>query len=161
MLFEVADFLDVVFAVHHDDGRLVRLRFFLREERVAHDDDRVARLDEARGRAVQAEDAGAALARDDVRLEARAALVVDDLHALVLEDAGRLHERAVDRDAAHVLEVRLRDFRGVDFGFQKVEDHASSPRMMLSIRRVLPMKTAMARRLCSVTVVVSWSAGYV
>ena len=59
-------------------------------------------------------------ARDDVRLETRAALVVDDLHALVCEDAGRVHERAVDRDAAHVMEVRLRDMRRVDFGFQEI-----------------------------------------
>ena len=75
------------------------------------------------GRAVQADDAAARLAGDDVGLQARARLDVRDLDLLVLQDARGVHELLIDGDRADVVNLGLRDGGAVDLALEHVENH--------------------------------------
>ena len=112
----------VVFVDKDDAGR-VGLDLVAVHQRIAHDDDLVARGHAARRRAVEADHATAALACDDVGLEALAVVDVDDLHLLVLADARSLHQVLVDGDAANVVKLGLDDGCAVDLALQHVQKH--------------------------------------
>src|SRR5690606_17237371 len=81
-----------------------------------------------------------------VGLETGAIVDVDDLHLLVLEDVGRLHEEGVDRDRALVLEVGAGHGRPVNLGLapHTLHDSPAQFRIKLSISRVSPTKPATA-----------------
>jgi hypothetical protein len=83
---------------------------------VAHDDDFVAGVDEMRRRAVHANDAGIALAFDDVSFQTRAVGIVYHLHFFARPEAGLFQQGFVNGNAAHVIEVGLGDGGFVNFG---------------------------------------------
>ena len=64
---------------------------------------------------------------DDVRLEPRAVVDVDDGHLLAGQQIGRLHEVLVDGDGAHVVEIGLGDRGPVNLRLQHGAEHGVSP----------------------------------
>ena len=85
------------------------------------DDERVADRDLVRGGAVDANHAGAGFAREGVGDETLAIGDVPHMDLLELHDVHALHQRAVDRDTADVVQVGVGHARVVDFASQ----HAS------------------------------------
>ena len=84
-------------------------------------------MHEMRGRTVDAEHAGAAFALDDVGLEPGAVRHVDDRDLLSGEQVGGVHQVAVDRDGADVVEVGVRDGGAVDLRLQHGAEHGLQP----------------------------------
>ena len=123
MLLVARDAGDLVRIVHEYDVRARGLGLLGIYLRIAHDDDLVAHLDTMSRGAVQADHAAAALAGDGVGLQAAAVVDVGDLHALVLQDAGSVHEVLIDGDGTDVVHLGLFDRGAVDLAFQHVEHH--------------------------------------
>src|SRR4029077_13511942 len=109
------------------DLRLVDAGGGLLEPGEGGDDDQIARGDEMRGGTVHADDAAVGLALDRVRLEAIAVRHVPDRDGLVREEVGRVHEAAVDRYLALVVDVGLGHRDTVDLGPYHLSHHRSVP----------------------------------
>ena len=158
-MLATANFFDVVLAVDHDDGRFVCIELFGCHQCVADDDDDVVRLDEAGGRAVEAYRTAAALSANDVRFKSCAVVVVDDLYFFVRAYSRCIEEIFVDGDTAHVVEVGFGDGGAMYFGFECFYEHADTSKMVLSMRRVVPIRTASARSALGSMVSVTSSDG--
>src|SRR5467141_2114869 len=117
---------DLVLLVDEDDRRNVTQKLLALHDRVREDDHRVADVRETRGRAVQAYHARAPRAPDGVRVEPLPVVHVQDLHLLVREDIGRVHQLCVDRDRSLVIEIGLGDGGAVDLGLESGQAHAST-----------------------------------
>src|ERR1019366_9263530 len=114
---------DVVLRVDVDDVRTAHLGLGFRRPAVVGDDDQVARPDEVRGGAVDADLAGAALAGDDVRGEPPSVRDVVDVDLLVLEEPRGFDQRHVDRDRPDAIDVGARDGGSMDLTQQKMSQH--------------------------------------
>jgi len=115
-----------VLCLHVHDARLVGGELVLGVARVGDDDDRVAALHEPGGGAVDRHHARAPLARDRVRLKARAVVDVEHVNLLVLEDVGGLEQVGVDRDRPDVVQVAVSDRRPVDLRLEHRSLHHAS-----------------------------------
>jgi len=98
-----------------DDGQRER---GLTDRGAGGDDDEVALAHLVRCGAVHAEDAGAALARDRVRLEALAVRHVPDVHGFVSDQITTVHQVLIDRHAAFVVKVCARHRGAMDLSPQ-------------------------------------------
>ena len=111
-------------------------------QRIGGDDDDIADLHLARRGAVQADAAAAAFALDDVGLETLSVIDVHNLDLLAFDHVGGLHERLVDGDAPHVVQVGLRDRYAVDLRFDDFNLEFHYRIRILSIKRMSPACTA-------------------
>src|SRR3990172_10314548 len=124
---------DAVSFVDVDDARLQPARLLVRHHVVAQDDDGVALVNQARGRAVDHYLPGAGRALDDIRLEPRAGVHVQQVDLLVRQEAGRLHEDGVHRHAPFVVEVGVGDPRPVYLALEH-RPHQLVPRIKKPFR---------------------------
>ena len=85
---------------------------------VGHDDDDIARLYKTCCRSIEADDARATLATDDVGLQACAIVVVDDLHLLACDQVGSLEELLINGDAPYIVKVGFGDGDSVYVGLE-------------------------------------------
>ena len=106
-----------------DNARLEGASLLEIHERIGYDYDRIAHDNLACSRAIEADAAAAALATNDVCLETLAIVIVHNLHLLACNDSGRIHQILVDGDAAHVVEIRLRNGDTVQFRLQYFYHH--------------------------------------
>ena len=83
--------------------------FFEIQQGVGGDDYDVAHLHLACGRAVQTDRTAAPLSFDNLGFEAFAVIDVQYLYFFAFDHVGRIHQLFVDGDAAHVVQVGLRD----------------------------------------------------
>src|SRR5215203_505757 len=90
---------------------------------VGHEDDDITRRAEPRARAVQLHDPGTGLAGNEIGLQPRAVVDVDDLHALVRQHVGRFHQRTVEREATLVVQVGPGERRAMDLGLAEDTAH--------------------------------------
>ncbi len=79
---------------------------------------------------------------DDVGLETLSVVDVHNLDLFALDDVGRLQKRLVDGDAAHIMQIGLRDRYAVDLGFDDFNLEFHYRIRMLSIKRMSPACTA-------------------
>ena len=114
---------DAVVGVDEDHAGLAGARLGVVHLPVADEDDEVAGVHQPGGRAVDADDAGAARAGDDVGLQAGAVGDVDDRDLLALEQVGGVHEVLVDGDGADVVQVGLRHGGAVDLALEHGAEH--------------------------------------
>ena len=129
--------------VGENDPRAELLGVLEIHQRVGCDDDHVAHLHLACRGAVQAHAAAVALAFDRVGLETLSVVDVHDLDLLAFDHIGGFHERLVDGDAAHVVQVGLRDRYAVDLRFDDFNLEFHDRIQILSIKRISPACTAM------------------
>src|SRR5690349_13988864 len=131
----------------HDLGD-VALGLGLVHDPVADQDDQVAGVHEVRGRAVDPDDAAAALAGDHVGLQPGAVGDVHDRDLLAGQQVGGVQQVLVDGHRADVVQVGLGHRRAVDLGLEHRSHHAGTPSVTgtLSIRRVLPARAATSSR---------------
>src|SRR5262245_16425533 len=111
------------------------------------DDDEIARLDEMRRRAVDADDAGVGRSCERIGLEPRPLRDVPHAYGLVRDEVGRVHEAAVDGDGALLFDVGLGHRGAMDLGPHHLACHRDSPsgtRTRLSISRTPATHTASA-----------------
>src|SRR5688500_2288650 len=116
----------VFFVDDYDAGR-VGGEFGGRRVDEGEDDELVADLGESGGGAVDADDAGAGLAGDDVGFEAVSVVAVGDEDGFVGEEAGGFQQVAVDRDAPVVIDVGVSDGGPVEFCLEEFGQHSSPP----------------------------------
>jgi len=116
-------FGDGVFFCGDDYTRAVGFCFIGGGIDPADDDELVASLCEASGCAVDADDACAGGAGDDVGFEAVAIVAIGDENGFIGEQAGGAEEVGIDGDRAVVVHVGLSDSGAMDFGFEKSEKH--------------------------------------
>src|SRR5688500_1895818 len=117
---------DAVPVVHEDDLRIEsggELRLLV--VGVADDDHMVARGTEPCGGAVELDRAAPPISLDDVGLETGAVVHVDDLDLLEGEDVGRVHEVAIERQAALVMEIGAGEDAAVDLGLAHRAAHGA------------------------------------
>ena len=144
-----------VVGVDEDDNRLSRAGLFLVHLPVGDEDDEVAWVHQPGRGAIDADDARAARAWNDVGLEAGAVRDVDDGHFLARVEVCGVEQVLVDRDRTDVVQVGLRHRRPVDLAREHGAEHQQScsrgraDRSMLSIRRVVPTLAATTIRLPS------------
>ena len=115
--------LQFVLLVGEHNRRLETLRLFEVHGGVGDDDHDIADGGFAGGGTVQTDHTGIFRPFDDVGLQPFAVVDVQHLHFLVLDHVGGLHQRFVDGDAAHVVQIRLRDGGLVYFRFQDFYVH--------------------------------------
>ena len=118
---------DAVGFVAHDDAGDVFFDFVGGGGDEGHNDDAVADGGEAGGGAVDADDAGAGGAGEDVSFEAVAVFAIGDEDLLVGEQAGGAEEVGIDGDGAVVVEVGLGDDGLVDLGFEQGGENGGTP----------------------------------
>src|SRR5690625_668149 len=105
---------DAVVLVDEDDGRFVAAGVGVVEHAVGDDDDEVAGVHEVGGGPVDAQDARAPVAGDDVGGEPGAVGDVDDVDLLARQQVGGVHEVGVDGDGSHVVQIGRSDGGAVD-----------------------------------------------
>ena len=101
---------------------------------IGDDDDGIAHLDPAGSSSVETDAATAALAADDIGLEAFAVVVVEHLDLLAGNEIGGIHEVLVDGDAAHIVKIGLGDLNTMKFGLQYFYLHIESFRYRYRFR---------------------------
>ena len=89
--------------------------FFGVDQAKGHDDDEVAGLGQVCGGAHDTDAAGVGGCRDDIGFVPGAVGDVGDEDFLVGDEAGGLHEGAIDAEAAFVVELSLGDGGAVNF----------------------------------------------
>ena len=90
-------------------------------------------MDQVRRCAVDADDSAAAFARNDIGLDSGAVGDVDDRHLLALEQVGGLHQRGIERDRAHIVQISLSHRCAVNLGLHHDPHHSGR---LLVARRV-------------------------
>ena len=115
--------LQFVFPIREDDCRFETLGLFEVHGGVGDDDHDIADGGFAGGGTVQTDHTGIFRPLDDVGFQPFAVVDVQHLHFLVLDHVGGLHQRLVNGDAAHVVQIRLRDGGLVYFRFQDFYVH--------------------------------------
>lgn len=98
---------------------------------VADQDDQIAGVHEVGGCAVDADDTGAALALDDVRLQPGTVVDVDDVHELPGQQIGRFHQLGIDSDRADVVQIGLGHGGPVDLRLEHRTHHRGTPESRL------------------------------
>ena len=122
-----ASFYLLVVLIHEDDAGVIILQVFWGELGITDDDHQVARADQARGGAIDADDTGSPLTGDHVGGQAIAVVDIHDVDLLPLEQIRGLHEVCINGAGAHIVEIRLGDGGPVDFGFQHGAQHVAIP----------------------------------
>lgn len=117
----------LVVLVNEDDARVIILQLVLAEDAVADDDDQITRADQARSRAVDADDSGATVTSDGIGGQAIAIVDVNNVDLFAFKNVGGFHQIGVDGARANVVQVSLRDGGSVDLGFQHGAQHGCSP----------------------------------
>ena len=100
--------------VGEDDGGLKSLRLLKVHRRVGEDEDDVTTLHTSGGSAIEADRARVRFAGNDVRLEAFAVVIVQNLDLLMLNQPRSFHQRTVDRNAADVVQIGVRHRHAVN-----------------------------------------------
>lgn len=84
-----------------------------------------ARLRAVCGGAVDRDDATALFATDRVSDETLAVVDVEDVHLLVLADAGDIEQASIDRTRTFVMQLGVGDRGTMDLGFEQVQLHGA------------------------------------
>ena len=90
---------------------------------ISHDNDDIAHLHLACGGAIEADASAVAGTLDDIRVEAFAVHIVDNIYAFACNESGGIHQCFIDGDTAHVIQVRLGDRGAMNLGFQYFYRH--------------------------------------
>lgn len=99
------------------------LSLLRRHVRVGDNDNNIAHLHPPGSRTIEANDPAAAFSANGVGFEALAVIVVHDLHFLAFHDVGCFEQVLINRDAADVVQVGLRDADPVYFAFKNFDEH--------------------------------------
>ncbi len=111
--------------VRENDSGLVLAGLGEVNESVGKYDNHVAHSHLACCGAIEADGARATLAPDGVGFEALAVVDVYDGHFLVFDHVGRIEQIFVDGDAAHIVQLGLRDFNAMNLRLKNFDVHKS------------------------------------
>lgn len=117
---------NLILCVHVDDARAVALGFLGFKARVCQDNDEISGGAPARRRAVELHRAGPCRPRDHIRLEPRPIVDIDDINFLERENLRGLHEQAVERQAALIVQIGRGDRRPMDLRLEQFYAHTLS-----------------------------------
>ena len=99
----------VGFARREYDLWLERTGLLGRHLGICHDDDLVAHLEQTGCRTIQADTARMGRTCNHIGLDARTIVVVHHVYVLACHQTAGLHQRLVDGDTAHVVQIGLSD----------------------------------------------------
>lgn len=116
-------FLDAIRAVHKHQLWQVAQHAFLWHQAEGSDDRQVSHRGPARGRAVDRDDAAAALATNGVGHEALATVDISDMHLLVLNEIRSIKQVFVDRARPFAMQFAIGDSGAMDLGFEQCSKH--------------------------------------
>ena len=75
---------------------------------------KITDMNQSRGGPVEADDTRASLAADGIGRETIAIVDIVDVDLLPFHNVGRLHEQRINRDAAFIMQTRVRHGRAVN-----------------------------------------------
>ena len=117
------ELLRLIVLIHQNHSRFVFPHFGFVVPRVAGDDHQIALLDQVCRCPVDADLAGSSRPGNGVRRQTGSIGDIQDVHLLVHDDVGRVHQILVDRDAPLVVQIGVSDRGPVNLRFQERSLH--------------------------------------
>lgn len=102
-----------IVGIRENDGWFMGFGFVGCHHGIRNDDDNITNLCPAGSGSVQANNARTALTLNHIRNEPFAVVVVNNMHLLIFEQTGGIHEVFVNGYTPDVVELSLRDFDAV------------------------------------------------